>query len=263
MSIITISRGSYSRGKEVAEKLAEKLGYECISRDVLIEASNLFNVPEFKLIRAIHDAPSLLERYSRGKDRYIADIRAAFLRHMQQDNIVYHGLAGQYFVQEIPHVLKVRILADIDTRVAEEMKRENISAREARYILKKDDDERRKWGRHIWGIDPWDPNLYNMVLHIGSLTVEAAVELIHYAVNLPAFQPTEESRRQLADLALAAQVEACLVEHYTVSAMARDGKVCVTLNEPVNRTNRISPHVESLVRKISGISDMEIRYLPH
>ena len=28
MSIITISRGSYSRGKEVAEKLAQRLGYD-------------------------------------------------------------------------------------------------------------------------------------------------------------------------------------------------------------------------------------------
>jgi len=28
MSIITISRGCYSRGKEVAEKLAQALGYE-------------------------------------------------------------------------------------------------------------------------------------------------------------------------------------------------------------------------------------------
>jgi len=28
MAIITISRGSYSHGKEVAEKVATKLGYE-------------------------------------------------------------------------------------------------------------------------------------------------------------------------------------------------------------------------------------------
>jgi len=48
MSIITISRGSYSRGKEVAEKLAETLRYECISRDILLEASEEFNIPEIK-----------------------------------------------------------------------------------------------------------------------------------------------------------------------------------------------------------------------
>ena len=37
MSIITISKGSYSHGKEVAEKVAEKLGYDCIARDDIIE----------------------------------------------------------------------------------------------------------------------------------------------------------------------------------------------------------------------------------
>ena len=54
MPIITISRGSYSKGKEIAEKLAAKLNYECISRDILLEASEEFNIPEVKLIRALH-----------------------------------------------------------------------------------------------------------------------------------------------------------------------------------------------------------------
>ena len=36
MSIITISRGCYSRGKEVGEKLAQALGYECTSREILL-----------------------------------------------------------------------------------------------------------------------------------------------------------------------------------------------------------------------------------
>jgi hypothetical protein len=37
MGVITISRGSYSKGKATAEKLAQLLGYECISRDILLE----------------------------------------------------------------------------------------------------------------------------------------------------------------------------------------------------------------------------------
>ena len=58
MAIITISRGSYSKGREIAEKVAEQLGYECIARRILLEASDEFNVPEVKLRSAIHDAPS-------------------------------------------------------------------------------------------------------------------------------------------------------------------------------------------------------------
>ena len=67
MAIITISRGSYSRGKEVAEKLAQDLGYQVLSRDILLEASERFNIPEIKLVRAIHDAPSIFERFTYGK----------------------------------------------------------------------------------------------------------------------------------------------------------------------------------------------------
>jgi len=106
MGVITISRGSYSKGKEIAEKLAQSLGYECISRDILLEASEHFNIPEVKLIRAIHDAPSVLDRFKHGKERYIIYIREAFLEHIQKDNVVYHGLAGHFFIQRIPNIFR-------------------------------------------------------------------------------------------------------------------------------------------------------------
>jgi len=61
MGVITISRGSYSMGKETAEKLAQHLGYECISREILLEASAHFNILELKLDRAIHNAPSIFK----------------------------------------------------------------------------------------------------------------------------------------------------------------------------------------------------------
>ena len=64
MSIVTISRESYTQAKEVAERVAQALGFECISREVLIEASETFNVPEIKLLRAIRDSPSVLDRFT-------------------------------------------------------------------------------------------------------------------------------------------------------------------------------------------------------
>ena len=52
MPIVTISRESYTRAKDVAEKVAEKLGFQCVSREILIEASEEFNVPEVKLLQS-------------------------------------------------------------------------------------------------------------------------------------------------------------------------------------------------------------------
>jgi cytidylate kinase len=207
MSIITISRGSYYRGKEVAEKLAEKLGYECISREILLEASEEFNIPEIKLIRAIHDAPSILERLTRQKEKFVAFIRAALLKHVQKDNVVYHGLFGHFFLQDIPHVLKVRIVGDLEARVADEVKREGISPDKAREILLRDDEERRKWALYLYGADWWDATLYDLVIHLKTITVDDAVSLISHVAQLPGFQTTPHSQEAINNLLEAARLE--------------------------------------------------------
>ncbi|MGD8227785.1 MAG: cytidylate kinase family protein, partial [Desulfobacteraceae bacterium] len=62
MGIITISRGSYQSGREIAERTAQRLRYDCISREVLLKASEDFDIPEVKLTQAIEDAPSFLDR---------------------------------------------------------------------------------------------------------------------------------------------------------------------------------------------------------
>ncbi len=46
---------------------------------------------------------------------------AALLKHVQKDNVVYHGLFGHFFLQDIPHVLKVRIVGDLEARVEDEV----------------------------------------------------------------------------------------------------------------------------------------------
>ena len=263
MSIITISRGSYSRGKEVAEKVAAALGYECISREILLEASEQFNIPEIKLVRAIHDAPSILERFTYGKERYVAYLKAALMQHVQKDNVVYHGLAGHFFLQGIPHVLKVRIGADLEDRIAEEMKRENLSAAEARHILKKDDDERRRWGIQVFGVDTWNSMLYDMVLHIKAIKVDEAVELILKAAKLPGFNTTALSQRILDDKTLAARVQAALVEEFpTAKVCAQAGDLFVDIKANLTEEQEVMARVQRLANQVAGI-EVKMKYLIH
>lgn len=260
MPIITISRGSYSRGKEVAEKLAQKLGYDILSRDILLETSEKFNIPEIKLVRAIHDAPSILERFTYGKERYVAYIRATLLKLVQKDNVVYHGLAGHYLLQGIPHVLKVRILTDLEDRVQEEMRREKITADEARYIIKKDDDERRRWGLAVYGIDTWDPMLYDMILYIKSLRVSEAVELVSHAAQLPHFQATRESQHLLDDMVLAAQVEAALVEEFpSAKVEVKHGEVFVNIQGSLSEEQQTVNMIQRLANHAAGI-EVKVQY---
>jgi cytidylate kinase len=258
MSIITINRGSYSRGKEVAEKLAARLGYACLSRDILLEASKEFNIPEIKLVRALHDAPSVLERFRHGKERYISYLQSALLQHAKDDNLVYHGLAGQFFLADIPHAFKVRIIADIEDRVAEEMRRENISADEALYILQKDDDERRKWGMRVYGTDIWDSRLYDMVIHIKTLTVEDVVDILFDTVQKPIFQTTAQSRQQVDNLALASKVKAVLAQTYPQTQVTADRG---SLQIMAPGTEELA-QIKDLALGIEGVGKVSFSHLP-
>lgn len=259
MTIITISRGSYSKGKEVAEKVTERLGYECISRDVLLDASDRFHIPEIRLKRAIHDAPSILSRFGHGKQTYISYIQSALTALVRKDNVVYHGLAGHLLLKGIPHVLKVRIICKFAERVANEVAREGVSEEEARSLIQKDDEERRRWTKSLYGVDPWDCNLYDLVVRVHRLRVNDAVDLICDAANREAFKTTAASQQRMDDLALACQVKASLVEQYPdVAVTCEYGNVLVYAKGGDRSVQKLQKRIKGLHREIPGINNVEV-----
>ena len=129
-----------------------------------------------------------------------------------------------------------------------------LSADEARYILKKDDDERRKWGLKLFGADTWDPKLYDLVIHIRLLTVDDAVNLILCAAKLPDLQTTPESQKRLDDLALGAQVEAALVEEFpTVQVTAQGGEVFVSTKGSLAEKEEVTGRIRRIASKVAGV----------
>ncbi len=263
MPIITISRGSYSRGKEVAEMVAQRLGYECIAREVLLAASGQFNIPEIKLFHAIQDAPSILDRIAHGKERYIAFIQAALLKQVQKDNVVYHGYAGHFFLQDIRHALKVRILADMEERITLVEKRDGMSRKVAIRFLKRIDDERRKWSKALYGIDTWDPGLYDLVINVKKMSVESAVDIICHTVEMKDFQTTPESQRALDDLVLASEVRTALTElGAEMEIYAQNGVVHIHTKAPKTQEDALAKDIERIARGVPGITGVQVQVIP-
>jgi cytidylate kinase len=259
MAIITISRGSYSKGKEVAEKVGARLGYRCVSREVILGASDRFSIPEIRMEKAIHDAPSILERLGRSKHAYVAFYQSALTLEVLRDNVVYHGLAGHLLLKGVPHVLKVRVIADLDDRVRSEMIRGGMSEKEARSLILKDDQERRKWTQALYGADPWDSALYDLVVHINKFTVDDAVDFVCRAAQLEHFQATRESQQKLEDLALANQVKASLIEHYNDFMVKSDyGNIVIYTKIEGRNHHKLEKKAKELVHKIEGINNIEV-----
>lgn len=231
--------------------------YECISREVLLEASEQFNVPEIKLARAIHDGPTTYDRFTHGKECYIAFIKSALLNRLKKGNIVYHGLAGHFFVQNVPHILKVRLLADMEARVAEEMKREDVTEAIARKRLAKDDKERYNWSSYLYKIDTRDSELYDLVINLKHVSTEDCVTIIRNTIKIAYFKETREAEAQLEDLALSATIKAALVNHYySAEVTSQAGHVVVKLPEPVAQVAKTKDEMKSLIEGTQDIKEI-------
>lgn len=263
MPIITISRGSYYHSKSIAEKLAKKLGYSCLSRDQVVENLDQFHLPEIKLVRGLDDAFSVLDRFPHGKKRFKRAIRSAILQQFRKGNVVYHGLVAHHFVSDISHVLKIRIIADTEKRVADEMARENISEEEARYTLKKDDEERRKWSMFLYGIDIMDPETYNLIIRVGHLAEDEVVDIIANAVQLPSFQETEESRAALEDSALHALVSGKLFDFPNAVVSAKRGQVRISLKVPEEQQPVIQERIYQMLTGIDDVKELAVQFDPY
>jgi cytidylate kinase len=244
--------------------VAARLNYECVGRDALLEASETFNIPEIKLLEAIRDAPSVLGRFTYGKERYISYIQAALLNKMQKDNIVYHGLAGHFFLKNISHVLKVRIIADLEDRIAYKMKLEgNLSREETQRLIKKIDEERIKWSQYLYGIDTRDSSLYDLVIHIKPITVEDAVDIICDTARRERFQTTTESQQAMNDLVTAASVKAALIPFVPdVTVSCSQGKVQLSLHVSKYSKDSMTGEIEKITKTIKGVEKIEILARP-
>jgi len=263
MAIITISRGSYSNGKEVAEKVAQKLGYKCYAREVILEASKEFNIPAIKLVKAVHDAPSILERFSNGKEKFITFFQSALLKCLLRDNVVYHGLAGHFYVRGVSHALKVRIIADMKDRIQMVMDREKTSYESAGELIKNLDLARRKWSQHLYGIDTTDPILYDLVIRVRKTTVDDAVDVICHTSGLETFKTTFESQKAMEDLVLASEVKTTLLElKPDIQVFVRDGIVTLGAGAKLAKNPDLVREMEKIAGCISGVKKVNVKF-PH
>jgi cytidylate kinase len=208
--IVTVSRGSASGGQALAEGLAQRLGYDLVSREDVIEAATRFGISEQRLQEALLKPVRLWDRFGHERRRYIAFVQEALCERASVDRVIYHGNAGHLLLRGVSHVLCVRLIAPMAYRVGAVMDRRDMSRDEAEQYIRDTDRQREQWTRFLYGVDWLDPGLYDLTVNLQTLDVESAVGLVALAAQRPAFQPTDESRQAMADLLLASRVRAAL-----------------------------------------------------
>jgi cytidylate kinase len=259
MAIITISRGTFSGGQRLAECIAAKLGYRCISREVLVETAKEFDVSEEKLLEALTKKPWLLERLTRARDRYLAYIRATLLKEAKDENVVYHGLAGHLLLKDVPHVFRIKVIANMEFRVKNAMERNKLNREEALRYIREVDEGRARWTRFIYDVDWNDPNLYDLVVNLDQITIESACDVVCHLSSMEGYQRSDLSKKIITDMVLAAHLRALIAADNNISdrgveVLADGGAVTISGTvESIAEADRI----RTIVRMEPGVEEID------
>jgi cytidylate kinase/CBS domain-containing protein len=220
MAIITISRGSLSGGARLAEQLGTRLGAKVISREVIVEAARKYGVSENELTEGIKSPPGLWDRLTHHKHRYLLAIQATLAEMVMEGNTIYHGHAGHLLLKELPHVIKLRLIAPLEYRAQAAMAELKGGREEALHHIQMIDEQRAKWVRLIYNVEWTDPALYDLILNLEQMSIETACETVVNLVGRKEYCRTPETVQMRKDFALATRVRAELTFHSGFSESA-------------------------------------------
>jgi len=263
MSVVAIFSGSFCDAEKIAQKVASSLGHDYVSESLLSDASQKYGVPKDKLFRAMHGPTPFLNKLTHEKEKHIAYIKAALAEIIQQNNIVYHGFASLLLPKNIAHILRVCIAADHNFRVEMAAKSREISVKDANNLIRKDDNQRYQWTQYLFGLSPWEEELYDIVIPMNASSVEDAVKIITENTLKEAVQATPESQKAMADFVLSARVNVALIEkNHEVDVRCDDGKVTIVINKFVKRLEHKKEQLRKIASSVDGVKSIETRIGP-
>ncbi|HWI14133.1 MAG TPA: cytidylate kinase family protein, partial [Burkholderiales bacterium] len=209
MAVVSMSMELGALSKEVAEELARELRSQLIYPEVLDRVAQRMGAPRGRLEDVLSGRTPASDMRRDSERDLRAYSGAALLAAAARDGAVIRGWGASQLLKAVNHVAMVRICAPIEQRVKNLM-----------HVLGTDDRDRalREIARSDAsyaaclhdenGTSSW--HAYHLVLNTERCSVAQCVEQILSLLKHPQFRPTEQALKTLADLTLAAGIQAAM-----------------------------------------------------
>ncbi len=266
MSIISVFYGLYCNEGPVIRSVAERTGFRLVQDETLAAmASQLSGMSVERIFRAFSAKTSIFNAFTHEKERAVAYLRLATAQMLQEERLLIAGCCGLLIPSQITHVLRVCLIADLAFRLRTAATTEAVSEKDALKAIRKSDEDRSSWTSMVRKeIDPWKPELYDMLIPMDKVSVEQAVDLIFSNIQKDVLHPTEASRAAAADFLLQARVAVTLAaEGHDVDVEAKNGAVTLIVNKHVLMLSRLEEDLKSLVAPMEGVRSVEVRVGPN
>ena len=194
--VVAIGREFGSGGKEIGQKLADRLNIKCYDSELLSIAAKNSGFCE-EILQKNDEKPTNSFLYSLVMDTYsVSGYSAApfldmplnhkvFLAQFEtikkiaeKESCVIVGRCADYALSDNPDCINIFIHADLDVRIKNVSKNLNITENKARDIINKTDKQRASYYNYYTSKKWGDSKSYNLSLDAGKLGTDNCVEMI-------------------------------------------------------------------------------------
>jgi cytidylate kinase len=187
---VALSRLPHSGAGEIGRRVAERLDYGFFGREIVDQIAGEQGIQR-RLVAGLD------ERIHGTIDRYVADAfrvhaftESDYLRHVVRVIVTLgnRGMAvifgrGAVFILSPARALRVYVVAATAARIDRLAESRGLSHEQAAEMIGEEDAKRREFFRHQFGVAPDDPLHYDIVVNTGTLTIDAAVNVVLEALR--------------------------------------------------------------------------------
>ena len=217
MAIITVSRQFGSKGDDICEALAKKLGYKLVDRKTLRKKIMMLGCPEEMMKKFDGLKPGFFASFSKYKDEYLYYLRTAMIAEASSGNCVVVGRGSFLILKDIENCVSVRILEERKSRAERVAKLYETSENEAMRVVRKADWHQLGFHSSYFGAKLMDFFLYDLTINTGKSDIDSAVNSIAEYVKTQVTPEKEKiGQNQMDVLALSQNIVNMLIFTYSV-----------------------------------------------
>ena len=205
MAVITLSRQVAAWGDEVAQSLAQQIGYKFVSRKDIEKRIVELGFPESKMPKYDERKPGFFASLAKNRDEYLNYVQMAILEAAALGNVIIIGRGAFAVLEDLPNNVSVRLVADEKTRIERLKKEFNWDDKQAKQRIAESDQNRAGFHQSFYNVDIDNSSLYHAVLNTGYVSIEKTAAIIADIVKETVTEELEEEGKKKIQEKLTAQ----------------------------------------------------------
>lgn len=177
MAILTISRQNGSMGDEIAQTLADRMGWALLDREKMLELIFEPICNEKEMYRLRESAKFFLEERI-ANETYLDYLTDKLMELTAKESLILVGFGSQIIFGDHEEAVHARLMAPEETRIERIKRLYNCQDEDAQQIMVKGDRKHKRFVSTVYGTDLTDCALYDITINTARISVDEACSAI-------------------------------------------------------------------------------------